>query len=329
MSLRQKTRLVVFVATKVILSRLTLSPQNYVCRRKCLSPQKFCREKNMFVVTNVLSRQTYFCRDKRRVLSRKKWYLWQLPPMIGQEVGRVGKNFRPTLVTLHSWLPRPRMISALRWAVIKAISSQLMLHSLWEAKSQESVNKLPPLIFAEKGESKRGIEPSRPGAVQSVPAWALTAMPNIANAHILFFPKVVLYNNYSHCNFVTVCVHCGCPRPLLHSQGHSEIGRFRCVQKMPKQQHINSTKTVKNLDFCLFVCCCCCCCCCFAFFQRRNYINQIPNWPWRRAPCSWNKKWFHWPPAISQSKTDFQNLWNDVFHGGVFNGWVWVGFCQL
>ena len=32
---------------------------------------KKCRNKNMFVATKVLSRQAYFCRDKRRVLSRQ------------------------------------------------------------------------------------------------------------------------------------------------------------------------------------------------------------------------------------------------------------------
>ena len=56
------------VATNVLLR------QNYICRDKYLSWQKFCRNKN--------TRQSYFCCDKRRVLSRQKWYLWQLPPVI-------------------------------------------------------------------------------------------------------------------------------------------------------------------------------------------------------------------------------------------------------
>ena len=56
-----------------------------------------CRDKHNFVATKLvgtsllLSRQAYFCRDKRRVLSRQtdvlvvaKKYLWQLPPMVGQ-----------------------------------------------------------------------------------------------------------------------------------------------------------------------------------------------------------------------------------------------------
>ena len=41
------------------------------CRDKYLSRQKFCRDKITLVVTKVLSRQAYLCRDKRRVLSRQ------------------------------------------------------------------------------------------------------------------------------------------------------------------------------------------------------------------------------------------------------------------
>ena len=47
----------IFHATKVIM---------FVAR------QNFCRDKNMFVATKVLSRQAHFCRDKRRVFSRQK-----------------------------------------------------------------------------------------------------------------------------------------------------------------------------------------------------------------------------------------------------------------
>ena len=62
----------VFVATEVCLQWQLLSWQNCVC----------C-DKHVFVATNIiLSWQAYFCRDKRRVLSQQKWYLWQLPPMI-------------------------------------------------------------------------------------------------------------------------------------------------------------------------------------------------------------------------------------------------------
>ena len=76
----------------------------------------FCRDKSMLVPTkpflrqthflsrqifaatniNVLSWQEYFCHDKRRVLSRQKRYLWQLPPMIG---GRGDKNTKTTKMT--------------------------------------------------------------------------------------------------------------------------------------------------------------------------------------------------------------------------------------
>ena len=50
-----------FVAIKVCLPR-----QNYVCRDKCFVAIKTC-----FFATKPLSRQAYFCGDKRRVLSRQ------------------------------------------------------------------------------------------------------------------------------------------------------------------------------------------------------------------------------------------------------------------
>ena len=79
-----------------------LSRQNYVCCDKYLSRNKFCREKHVLVAANIiLSRQAYFSRDKKSVLSRqtlvcrtnpvfvatKLWarqkrYLWQLPPIL-------------------------------------------------------------------------------------------------------------------------------------------------------------------------------------------------------------------------------------------------------
>ena len=58
-------------------------------KNACLSRQMFYRNKHnkSFVATKVLSRQAYFCRDKRRVLSQHMfivaWYLGQLPPVIG------------------------------------------------------------------------------------------------------------------------------------------------------------------------------------------------------------------------------------------------------
>ena len=45
-----------FVATKIFRRDITVVEKN------------ICRDKHNFVMTNVLSRQAYFCRDKRRVL---------------------------------------------------------------------------------------------------------------------------------------------------------------------------------------------------------------------------------------------------------------------
>ena len=58
-----------------------------VCRDKTiLSGQKYAgRDKKNLCRQNTLSRQAYFCRDKRRVLSRQKWYWWQLPPTIAMD----------------------------------------------------------------------------------------------------------------------------------------------------------------------------------------------------------------------------------------------------
>ena len=84
-----------FVATKFYLSqqiRVCRDKHTFSCeKRRVLSLQtrvkkivatNICRNKHVFVATTVLSRQAYFCRDKGRVLSRQKQYLWQLPPMI-------------------------------------------------------------------------------------------------------------------------------------------------------------------------------------------------------------------------------------------------------
>ena len=61
------TRLFVsmFAVTKL------LSQQNYVSRQNIFVVTHICRDKNVFVTTKVLSRQAYFCRDKRRVLSQQ------------------------------------------------------------------------------------------------------------------------------------------------------------------------------------------------------------------------------------------------------------------
>ena len=62
----------------------------FVATKVSLSLENFCHDKIMFAGTNIsfvatkirLSQQACFCRDKRRVLSRQKWYFWQLPLMI-------------------------------------------------------------------------------------------------------------------------------------------------------------------------------------------------------------------------------------------------------
>ena len=93
----------VFVATNIILSGKVLSRQKYVCarlcrekhtfvatkdvlcrdkRRVCRDKRRVCRDKHNFVgkgfvatkicLCAALSREAYFCRDKRRSLSRQK-----------------------------------------------------------------------------------------------------------------------------------------------------------------------------------------------------------------------------------------------------------------
>ena len=83
----------IFVATNRILLRQfktrLLSRQKYACRDKYLSLQRFCRGKHTFVAT-----KDVLCCDKRvfvatkMCLSRQKWYLWQLPPMILHNVAK-------------------------------------------------------------------------------------------------------------------------------------------------------------------------------------------------------------------------------------------------
>ena len=74
--LRQKT-CYVFVVTKI-----SLSGQNYVVTEICLLQQKFCCDKHSFVMIKDM-----FCCDKHvfvetKLSWRRKWYLWQLLPMI-------------------------------------------------------------------------------------------------------------------------------------------------------------------------------------------------------------------------------------------------------
>ena len=90
-----------FVTKKVCLSwqkfcreNITLVATKYFCHDKYLSRQtQFCRDKHIFVATNtkhvfcpdkstLVETKLRVCCDKRHVLSRQKWYLWQFPPMI-------------------------------------------------------------------------------------------------------------------------------------------------------------------------------------------------------------------------------------------------------
>ena len=75
---RKKTRLLwrqkyacrnkTVVATKLCY----YAEQIFVATNTCLSRQMFCHDKHTFVARKVsLSRQTYFCHNKRRVLSRQ------------------------------------------------------------------------------------------------------------------------------------------------------------------------------------------------------------------------------------------------------------------
>ena len=69
---RQKFRRdkLTFAATNTCLSRQNTS---FVARDKTmLVAIHFCRGKNNFIATKVLSRPSYFCREKRRVLSRQR-----------------------------------------------------------------------------------------------------------------------------------------------------------------------------------------------------------------------------------------------------------------
>ena len=62
---------IIFVMTKDVLCQ----NKTFVVTNVSLLQQKFCRNKNMFVATKVLSRQAYFCRDQTRhtCLSRQNF----------------------------------------------------------------------------------------------------------------------------------------------------------------------------------------------------------------------------------------------------------------
>ena len=64
-----------------LFSTASVSLATNICRNNscvvtkiCLSQQKFCHDKHTFVAT-----KDVFC---HKLLSRQKWYLWHLPPMI-------------------------------------------------------------------------------------------------------------------------------------------------------------------------------------------------------------------------------------------------------
>ena len=57
----------------IIATDTCLSRQNIICRDKTfVSTKIFYRDKHNFVATEVFSRQAYFCRDKRRILSSQR-----------------------------------------------------------------------------------------------------------------------------------------------------------------------------------------------------------------------------------------------------------------
>ena len=97
---------IIFVATKVLcfMQHVFVATSILLLRQKTVSmlfATKFCRDKFMFVATNICCEFFYFCRDKHnfvatkevfcgnkhvfvttKLLSRQKLYFWQLPPMI-------------------------------------------------------------------------------------------------------------------------------------------------------------------------------------------------------------------------------------------------------
>ena len=64
-----------------------LSGQKYACRDKTFFAANTCLSRQIFVATKVFSRQKYFVATNI-ILSRQKWYLWQLQPMILKQYGR-------------------------------------------------------------------------------------------------------------------------------------------------------------------------------------------------------------------------------------------------
>ena len=82
--------------------------KSFVTTTTCCRKYHFCRDKS-FVTTNTCCHKYHFCRDKHvfvatKLLSRQKWYLWQLPPVILHVV-----SLKP------SFVPRRRQ-SEFQWA---------------------------------------------------------------------------------------------------------------------------------------------------------------------------------------------------------------------
>ena len=106
---------ILFVATNTYCDKSSRQNTSFWCVCVCMQIY-FCRDKRNFVATKVLSRLAYFCRDKHvfcltkvclsreifcrdkdvfcrdkhvfiatELLSRQKWYLWQLPHWYGTD----------------------------------------------------------------------------------------------------------------------------------------------------------------------------------------------------------------------------------------------------
>ena len=55
---------------KIVAKNTYLSRHIFAAKKVCLSRQEFCRDRHHFVATKLLSRQVYFCRDKKDVFCR-------------------------------------------------------------------------------------------------------------------------------------------------------------------------------------------------------------------------------------------------------------------
>ena len=98
------------------------------------------------------------------------------------EVGEEGDYIPTATLSPPEW-------PALRWAAMRAI--QLMFHSLWGTKSQDSVHK-PQLL--ERKESRSSIKPRS----FCLPAYCLTARPNRLSTLSIILPNAH-YPSLCHC----------------------------------------------------------------------------------------------------------------------------------